>query len=384
MDTGPDERAGPPLPAAVNARASGLARLALALLVAVSLVAAVAAGLLRAGWLQGAWLPEGPGPLALGQHAALMLSGLLGTTIAIERAAALKQGWAFLAPWASGLGSLALLAGLDSVGGWLGVVAAALFVGASAAVSARQWAVHSALLLPAAVAWLVGNLLFALGQPTETTLPWWFAFIVLTVAAERLEMARLMRHHPAAQAVLVVLLLGLLAAAALTGRRPFEAGVLYGGTLVALATWLLRFDIARRTWHAHGLARYMAVSLLAGYVWLAVAGVAWIGVAWGCPGRDWALHALGLGFIFSMVMGHAPVILPAVARVKLRFGPWFYLPLALLHGSLLLRLPGSLVDPSWRSVGTAVNAAALALFMVTLAGSALAWHRPLHRRPRCR
>jgi hypothetical protein len=379
MDTGSNERASPPLPAGVSARVSRLARLALALVVAASLVAAVAAGLLRAGLLS-----TGLGPLALGQHAALMLSGLLGTTIAIERAVALKQRWAFLAPWASGLGSIALLAGQDTLGGWLGVFAAAMFVCASSALSARQWAVHSTLLLLGAVAWLVGNVLFALGKSPELTLPWWFAFIVLTVAAERLEMARLMRHRPAAQGVLLAILLSLLAGAALTGRRPLEAGVLYGCALAALALWLLRFDIARRTLQAHGLARYMAVSLLVGYVWLAVAGVAWIGVAWGCPGRDWALHALGLGFIFSMVMGHAPVILPAVARVKLRFGPWFYLPLGLLHVSLLLRLPGSLLDPSWRSAGTALNAAALALFVMTLAGSALAWHRPLRETPRCR
>jgi hypothetical protein len=29
--------------------------------------------------------------------------------------------------------------------------------------------------------------------------------------------------------------------------------------------------------------------------------------------RDAALHGLGLGFLFSMMLGHAPVILPAVA-----------------------------------------------------------------------
>lgn len=36
-----------------------------------------------------------------------------------------------------------------------------------------------------------------------------------------------------------------------------------------------------------------------------------------------ALHALGLGFVFSMVMRHAPVILPAVARLRLSFGVAF-------------------------------------------------------------
>jgi hypothetical protein len=72
-------------------------------------------------------------------------------------------------------------------------------------------------------------------------------------------------------------------------------------------------------------------------------------------------------------MGHAPVVLPAVARVKLLFGRWFYAPLALLHASLLLRLAGGLAHAELQRSGTTLNAAALALFMLTIAGSALAW-----------
>jgi hypothetical protein len=93
----------------------------------------------------------------------------------------------------------------------------------------------------------------------------------------------------------------------------------------------------------------------------------------GWPARDLALHALGLGFIFSMIMGHAPVILPAVARVKLHFGPWFYLPLAALHLSLLVRLGFGLANPQLRGTGALLNAVAIALFAITAMGSAIAW-----------
>ena len=87
------------------------------------------------------------------------------------------------------------------------------------------------------------------------------------------------------------------------------------------------------------------------------------------------LAALGLGFIFSMVMGHAPVILPAVAGVKLLFGPWFYVPLLALHASLLLRVVGGATDPALRTAGAELNAAALLLFVATVVSSALAWRR---------
>lgn len=109
-----------------------------------------------------------------------------------------------------------------------------------------------------------------------------------------------------------------------------------GAALLALALWLACFDIARRTLRAPGLRRYMAVCLLARYAWLAVGGAAWAAMAQGAPARDAAFHALGLGFAMSMVMAHAPVILPALARVKVEFGGAFYLPLGLLHASLAL------------------------------------------------
>jgi hypothetical protein len=204
---------------------------------------------------------------------------------------------------------------------------------------------------------------------------------VLTIAAERLEMTRLTRRHPLAQPTLLAALLALLAGAVLSPANPELGGALYGSALIALALWLARFDIARHTVRAHGLSRYMALCLLTGYAWLAVAGIAWVGMAYGCPGRDMALHALGLGFVMSMVMGHAPVILPAVARIKLHFSGWFYLPMIMLHASLALRLFAGFSQPAWRSAGAALNALSLAVFVVVVLSSARAWQRRHDRRP---
>jgi hypothetical protein len=342
-------------------------------LVALSLLAGVAGGLLRVGValpaLQDAvW----PGQAALA-HAALMICGFLGTVIGIERAVAVKLRAAFLAPLASGAGGALLLLGQHAPGAWLGVAAAAIFTAVNCVIVRRQRAAHTWLLLVAAGAWLAGNLLFATGQDSVAVLPWWFAFLVLTIAAERLEMTRLMRRRPAAELSLRAVLAALLAGAAGSALAPAAGGLLYGAALALLALWLAVFDIARHTVRAHGLSRYMAVCLLGGYAWLAVAGVAWAGTALGLPLRDTALHALGLGFIVSMMMGHAPVILPAIARVKLQFGAFFYVPLAMLHLSLLLRLAAGLSGSPLRSTGVLLNAAALALFAVTIAGAAMAW-----------
>ena len=367
------ERTGQALHALVRPRralrSAGPARLARPLLlglVALSLLVGIAGGLLRAGLP----LPDSVGlSRSALAHAALMMGGFLGTVIGIERAVALRHKAAFIGPCCSGLAGLCLLLGRGEAGARLGLLAALAFVAVNIVVVRRQRAAHTGLLLLGALAWLAGNLLFAAGIAPDAVLRCWFAFLVLTIAAERLEMTRLMRRRPGADISLYLILAALLLGAALSP-------LLYGAGLALLAGWLLRFDIARRTVGAAGLSRYMAICLLGGYAWLALAGLAWAATALGLhAARDTALHALGLGFIVSMMMGHAPVILPAVARIKLQFGACFYLPLAALHLSLLLRLGGAFVDESLRAWGAGLNAGAIALFALTLIGAAFAWRR---------
>lgn len=348
MDAGADERRG--------TRGDGLAviaggRAALLLLAAFSLVCGILGGLARAGW-------GVPLPAAAAHHGVLMIGGFLGTVISLERAVALGHPLAFAAPLAAGAGTVLLAAGLDAS---LWLAAPALAVAFCIAVLRRQAEMHNVLLLAGAGAWLAGNALHLAGASADATAKWWFAFLVLTIVAERLELARLMRPRRFA-APLLVALCGLLA-----GAAAADAPVLYGAALVGLALWLAAFDIARRTVKTAGVARYAAVALLGGYGWLAVAGAAWMALPYaGHAARDAALHALGLGFVFSMIFAHAPIVLPALARVRLRFTPFFYAPLALLHLSLAARLAPVADAFAQRSWGAALNAGAVLAFALTV------------------
>lgn len=341
---------------------------------AISLVAAVAGGLLRACPAPApstlpSWLLAGAA-----SHAALMVCGFLGTMIGLERAVAVGRLAAFAAPLAAAAGALMTLAGHAEAAGGMFVLAAAAFVVVHLAILRKQPAAHTAMLLAGALAWLAGCLMHAFGG--GTTVPMWFSFLVLTIAAERLEMTRLTRRarHAGLQLwVVTALMLGGAGAAASPSALGAAGLGLFGASLILLSAWLFAHDIARRTLFTEGLSRYMAVCLLAGYAWLGVSGVGWLGLARGLPLRDMALHALGLGFVASMMMAHAPVILPALTRVRLRFGAAFYLPLAALHGSLVVRLGFGAADPLERGVGAALNALAIALFAATLVVSAVAW-----------
>lgn len=355
------------------------ARLLLAAAVALLLVFGVLGGLQRTGLAPWPALTA----MAAEAHAALMIGGWLGSVIGLERAVALKTVSARAAPLLSLPGGLALVLGQPVVAAALLWAASTAFVLAHTQLWQRQRAAHTAVLGLAALCWWLGNgawlLQLVKGStatgPSDGILAAWFGFLVLTIAAERLEMTRLLRRHPSAQPLFMALV-ALLLASLLAGLLPLAgtaagvgASLAFGGMLVTLSLWLATQDIARVTIHQPGLPRYMAVALWAGYAWLAVGGVTWIAMALGYPSRDAALHALGLGFVLSMVMAHAPVILPAVAGVKLQFGPGFYVPLALLHGSLLFRLAA---DRSW---GALLNSAALALFALTAAAAALLWRR---------
>jgi hypothetical protein len=336
------------------------------ILAILALLAAMWGGLLRLGW---GWPPLQPVlPLA---HGPLMVSGFLGTVVGLERAVALNQRWAFLSPLFTGLGALAVIAGLPvAAGAALMTLGGLGLVAVFGHIIRRQPALFTGTMGLGALAWLVGNALWLVGRPIYQVVLWWAAFLLLTIAGERLELARVLRPSPASRAAFL-LTTGVFMAGTVVASFVFGPGVRIAGLgMLGMAAWLLRYDIARRTVRKPGLTRFIAVCLLAGYVWLAAGGL--MGLIYGGvpagPRYDALLHALFLGFVFSMIFGHAPIILPAVLGVRMVFDRTLYILLLLLHLSLLLRVIGDL--SGWgagRQGGGLLNAIVLLLFLANTA-----------------
>lgn len=346
------------------------ARLPLLLLGMLSLVAGVLAGLARLGWVT----PDITAEAASG-HGVLMISAFLGTVISLERAVALARRWAYLAPLVAGFSGLALLAGapllLSQV---LAIAAATIMVGASLQVLKRVFATFTVVLVIGAACWLVGSLVWLLDGSLGAVVPWWLGFLILTIAGERLEMTRFLPTPPGAAKLFALIVTLILVGAAIAFWRLAGGLALFSAGMLALALWLLRYDLARHNVHQQGLTRFIAVCLLSGYGWLALAGGLGLagGLLPGHPWRDATLHGVCLGFVFSMILGHAPIIFPAVVRVKIPYTPVLYLPLVVLHGSLVLRVCGSLADRfPLRHLGGLLNGVALALFIVTVVVSVI-------------
>jgi len=337
----------------------------------LALLAALWAGLLRLGWRWPVLQPR----LVIA-HGPLMVSGFLGTLIGLERAVALsasnKTGlsrrWMYAGPLLSGIGAALLIVGLS---GWpapllmtlgsIGLVA--IFV----VIIRQQFVLYTVIMGLGALSWLVGNGLWLLGSPVHRVVLWWAAFLVLTIAGERLELARILRPSRASLAAFLIVV-GLLLAGLIGSTVAFDPGVRLAGIgMIGLALWLLRHDVARHTVRKTGLPRFIAVCLLSGYVWLAAGGLMALvfgGVAAG-PRYDAMLHAIFLGFVFSLIFGHAPIVFPAVLGLPLAYHPSFYAPLALLQLSLALRVVGDL-SLWWagRQWGGLLNAVAILLFLL--------------------
>ena len=314
-------------------------------------------------------------------HGGLLVLGFVGTVIALERSVALRRWWGYAAPGALGLGAIVLLTAAPlAVGQGLLVLGTVLQLAVYAALWQRQESEALALQVLGAVLVAGSALLWWGGVPVATVLPWFAGYLVLTIAGERLELARVGSLRPGAERTVLALGVVLFTAVVATTLWPKVGHPLLGAALLALVGWLAVHDVARRTVRSTGLPRYMAWCLLAGYGWLVVAGGTWLllGPVPEGPGYDAVVHAVFLGFTMSMIMAHAPVILPAVLTRPVPYRPAFYGPAALLHVSLLLRVAGGdLYGQGWAlRAGGALNVVALLLFVALAAWSTVRGARP--------
>lgn len=317
-------------------------------------------GLMKAGVHD----PMGP----VGAHGPLMALGFLGTLIGLERAVAHRSRWSALAPTASAAGVVAILLGASpAVAGAAFTVAGVTVCLVFADLLRRHVEPYLVLMAAGAGAWAGAALLWATGTSPVRVAPLLAAFLVLTIVGERVELSRLRSPSPAAVRRLGAAV-SVFAVGAVLSLWSWSAGLVVAGVgLLALTAWLVRHDVARVTIRRPGLPRFSAACMLAGYGWLAVAGALWVAQGLGVGPwlvHDAALHALFLGFVMSMVFGHAPIILPAVLRVPLPHTGLGWVPLAVLHTSLLVRVGADLAGSTWlRGWAAHGNVTALLLFV---------------------
>lgn len=345
--------------------ASRRAAMPLLVLAFLSLLLGIWAGLVRVGWpwptlTPDFWLAHGP----------LMVSGFVGTLIAVERAAAIGKRWGYAAPGLTAAGALVLVASPLWIGPLLILLGSAVLAALFAVILRRQPNPSTAAMFLGAAAWVVGNAFWLAAYPEldlDGVILWWMAFLVLVIAGERLELSRVLRLPRGANVAFLLLADAFIIGAVWSAFDLGAGSLLAGIALLGLSAWLLRFDIARIQIRQRGLARFIAAALLPGYAWLGLGGLfVFLSATPPFPlVYDAMLHAVFLGFVISMIFAHAPIIFPAVLGLPLPYRPWFFGHVVLLHLGLALRIAGDLVaSEPFRQWGALLNGVALVWFLV--------------------
>jgi len=336
----------------------------------ISLIIGIYIGLARMGWN----LPlQTTAQLSL--HAPLMVCGFLGTVISLERAVAIGQRWAYSAPLGAAIGALLLIAGQPWwLGSMLMVIASSILSMASGLIFMKQRELFTFTLLLGSLSWLSGCILWLLGFNMLQVMPWWMGFLTLTIFGERLELSRFLKTSRGSKAMFSIALCLFFIGASIASFNTVPDFQFLSAALAVMTLWLIFNDIVRHTIKQQGLTRFIAVALASGYLWLLAGAVIGLTVPYLSYGSsyDAYTHAIFIGFVFSMIFGHAPIIFPAIAKIKISYQPAFYLPLALLHLSLMLRISGDLLYlADLRKAGGALHAITIAVFILSLARSVL-------------
>lgn len=334
-----------------------------AVVAVASLVVGIWVGLTRIGWVLGS-------PPATGSHGLILVLGFLGTVIGLERAVAIGRAWAWASPLcAAGASAGILLGAPNELVGLLLLVGGVVLVGIFGAAYRVQPETHILVMGMGAVAWVLAAVTWLIGMSVAALIPWLSAFLVLTIAGERLELARMIATTDLEKRRLVAAIMVVVAGSVVAWMAPETGARIAGFGNLLVALWLIRYDIARRTVRLGGITTYMASALLMGYGWLAVSGVLWMvsGLRAWSVAYDAAIHTLFLGFVMSMIMAHAPIIIPALTGLSFPFTRVLWIPLILLQVTVAMRVVGGILE-MWelRRWSAMLNALTLALFVVVV------------------
>ncbi len=335
-------------------------RLPFVIMAMLAMLFGLLSGLQRIGW---------PLPMTsvAPHHGAIMVGGFLGTLITLEKVIPLKRKILFLFPVISALSvasialSNALIPSLLLILASLGLTVVFLLYWL------KERSIIYTLMFLGAACWLMGNILLAATGFYPNAIPWWTAFILFIIVSERLELSKFLPVTKRHKTILLALLMFYLVGCALTfhGIGRYVASL----SLLGIGLWLMRHDVVSINLRKRDLPRYVGIALLAGYFSLLLSGM-FLLVANEQPlSYDIYVHSLFIGFAFSMIFAHGPVILPGVLGISTKpYHPILYVWLFLLHASWLARVVTDItLSIHLRMYTGGVSAAAILGYFITLA-----------------
>jgi len=300
-------------------------------------------------------------------HGAIMVGGFLGTLISLEKIIPLRRKVLYIFPVMSG-GSIVLFLVNLPLPAFLFLVLAA--TGLSAVFLnyfLKERNLIYLLMLAGGLCWLTGNVLLMTRKFYPLAFPWWLGFALCIITSERLELMKFLPVREPTKRLLVVFL-GLYIAGVLLSFHGFGQTI-SGIALIAIALWLMRNDMIGISIKKDQLPRFVAVALLAGYVAMLLTGIFFLVLNDQSMSYDAIVHTFFLGFVFSMIFAHGPIILPGVLGISLKpYHPILYAWLILLHLSWITRIAGDIIlQHDMRKVSAVLTVLSILCYFATIA-----------------
>ncbi len=301
-------------------------------------IAGILAGIWRIAVTRGVGIPSVP--LWIPPHGHLMLGGFLAALIQFERMIGLRINRLVWVPYVYSSTAVLLHTGnrlvlvlhLVALVGW--------FIHRWMAYQAFH---HAGKPLVESVAYAtLSSALMCQGGPAanpQAALAA-FSFPVAAIAVERLEISLQFKKKGAIAVLWAIVCWCVLWNAAVWLRQPALSWMGVTGLLLVIAvakydsTLFVSDSVGMQTMH-----QFHRVALRIAYAWL-ISGCVFLALWNLVPGaivKDVVFHLFGLGFIFSMILGHAPIILPAaLGKLQPKRPVWW--PFLIFQFATLLRV----------------------------------------------
>ena len=329
-------------------------------LIAVSLLIGIWTGWIRIGW-------NFPFTQNSGDHGALMVGGFIGTLICLERTSNLKNKIALLIPFINALSVIFFLIKMPNIAFWFLLTGSVGLTLIYLKLYFEFSEIYILLMTAGAFCYLIGNTLLIKTNFYPQAAMWWIAFLYFTILGERLELSRYLQIKTIHKTILIILLAVYIAGILI----PFHSsgGYVTAVSLIGSALWLFKYDMAKKSLQRDGQHFYSGVVLLTGYFWLIITGLFMAYGSYSGLLYDAVIHSFFLGFVFSMIFAHAPIILPGVLKLQISiFNRSLYFWFVLLQVSLVIRILGSVLPSTdLKMIGGITNGMAILGFLLNIA-----------------
>jgi len=228
---------------------------------------------------------------------------------------------------------------------------------------------HHILMVAASLLLLLGNIGLYMGQPLYRLVEAWTGFLVLFVMGERVEMARIAGFRfPASLGVIASVLLFM--ASAILGSGPISTN-LAALAMIMLPISVMRYDVGLRFMDGRGFQRFLSIGLAMAYTWLIIGGFLWLLMGY----RDLSLHTVFIGFTGTMILTHAPVIIPAIIRTRHFYSGTLYAPLMLLQASTIIRAASGMIAGGLLPISGILTILAVTAYIGLVISMMVGWRR---------